>query len=205
MMDDLIVKFCENRRSWLFVVGGTLVLALVLVLPQVDEYLAVADEKSAVLKKLELAEESARLLPGYEQRVIEQSEIVTERLGNTLNQQNEADYRNAIVKLVRESGCQLRRLNVGVANLREWGQGDDPLEKTKNKSLAKTGFQLERRQVSLLLAGPSKNVQKLLERFEGYEKLVHVESLNIRPTSEAGRSVELSMELYYYTLSRPAA
>lgn len=204
-MDDLIVKFCEDRRSWLFVVGGTLALALVLVLPQVDEYVAATGEKNALVEKLALAEESARLLPSYEQRADEQSQIVTERIDSTLNQQNEAEYRNSIVKLVRESGCQLRRLNVSVASSREWGQDDDPLEKIKNKKLPNTGFQLECRQVSLLLAGSSNSVRKLMQRFEEHNKVVHVESLHMKPASGNGRNVELSMELYYFTLNRPAA
>lgn len=204
-MDDLIVKFCEDRRSWLFVIAGTLGLCLVFALPCVDEYLAVCEDKTTVEEKLALAEESAQLLAGFEQRRSEQSTVIGEQRDKTLNEENEADYRNTVVKLVRDSGCQLRRLNIGTPNSREWLDGDDPLEKTPNKKLKPTGFQLERRQVSLSLVGTSASVRRLIDKFEQYDKQVHVEGIELKPLGTDGRSVELTMDLWYFTLARKSA
>lgn len=204
-MDDAIVKFCEDRRSWLVVIAGTLAVVLVLVLPQVDEYVAVCREKTEIAKELTLAEEAARLLPGHEKRYAEQSEVLAEQLATTLTEENEADYRNGLVKLVRDSGCQLRRLNVGSATVRDWGQDDDPLEKSYNKKLKPTGYKLERRQVSLSLTGPTVSVRKLIERLEQQDKQVHLQTMDLKPDAGNGRRVELTMELWYFTLIRAAA
>lgn len=204
-MDDIIVKFCEDRRSWLVVIAGTLTLGLVLVLPQVDEYVAVCVEQADLAEKLAAAKQSAEQLPGFEIRRAEQVEVIAERLRRTLNEQNEPDFRNDLVMMVRESGCQLRRLNVGTAVSRDWGEGDDPLETTFDKKLAATGFKLERRQVSLSLVGPSSNVRRLIEQLEQQDKQGHVQSLDLKPDRGDGRRAELSLELLYFTLARPSA
>lgn len=199
-MDDLIVKFCEDRRSWLFVTAVTLGLCLVFVLPCVDEYVAVCSEKTEVADQLALAKESAELLPGLEKRRAEQIATVNMQLGKTLCEENEAEYRNSVVKMVRETGCQLRRLNIGSPTSRDWGLGDDPLEKITNKKLQPSGFQLERRQVSLSLVGPSAGVRRLIERLEEQDKQVYVQAIELKPGTGDGRRVELTMELWYFTL-----
>jgi hypothetical protein len=204
-MDDLIVKFCEDRRSWMFVIAGTLGMSLVFVMPCVDEYVAVCAEKTEIAEKLRLATEAAKLLAGFEQRRAEQLVVVQERLGKTLNDQNEAEYRNTIVKLVRDAGCQLRRLNIATPTSRVWGQADDPLEKSARKNLQPSGFQLERRQINLSLVGHSANVRQLLERLENEDKQVYVQAIDLKPGAGDGRRVELSMELWYFTLKRSAA
>ncbi|WP_442481531.1 hypothetical protein [Aeoliella sp. SH292] len=204
-MDDLIVKFCEDRRSWLFVIGGTLSLVLVFLMPEVDDYVAVCNEETEVAEKLASAEQAAAMLPAFETRHAKQAEVVAQSVARTLTADNEADYRNTIVTLVRETGCQLRRLNISAASVRDWGQQDNPLEKTYNKKLKPTGFLLERRQVSLSLAGPSASVRRLVEQFEQQDKEVYVEGLELKPDAGDGRRVELNMELWYYTLARPAA
>ena len=204
-MDDLIVKVCEDRRSWLFVIVGTLLLGLVFVMPAVDEYIALCSEKSEITDKLASAEESARLLPGYEKRYAEQASAAEEQRNKTLHEGNEADFRNTVVKLVRDSGCQLRRLNVSSPKVREWGQADNPLENTFNRKLKPTGFQLERRQVTLSLAGTAASVRRLVETFEKQDKQVHVQALDLRPSAGDGSRVELSLELWYFTLVRKTA
>lgn len=204
-MDDLIVKFCEDRQSWLFVTVGTLGLSLLFVLPCVDEYLAVRAEKSDIAEQLASAEDSAKLLTDYEQRRVHQSELVAKRLDRTLNDQNEADYRKAIVKMVRDTGCQLRRLSIGAPHSRDWRRGDHPLEKNALKTLKPTGFELERRQVSLALVGSATNIQRLIERLERQDKQVHVQGMNLKPGGGDKRRVELSLELWYFTLRRAAA
>ena len=202
-MDDLIVKFCEDRRSWLVVIAGTLALGLVLVLPEVDDYGAVCAEQSDLAEKLTAAHESAQQLPGFETRRAEQMELISERLGKTLTADNEPEFRNNLVMMVREAGCQLRRLNVGNAVARPWGEGDDPLERTYDNKLRATSFQLERRQVSLALVGPTANVRRLIERMEEQDTQVHVQSLDLKPEGGDGRRAELTMELWYFTLARP--
>lgn len=201
-MDSLIVTFCEDRRSWLIVIAGTLGLCLVLVLPAVDEYLAVSVEKSDIADQLALAEESAQLLDGFEQRRAEQELVVADQLAKTLNEDNEAEYRDTIVKMVRETGCQLRRIQIAKPTFRDWGDGDTPLEGTLGKGIQPTGFKLERRQIMLSLAGPSASVRQLIESFEKQEMQVHVQAIDLRPQGD-GRRVELSMELWYFTLKRP--
>ncbi|QDU57128.1 hypothetical protein [Aeoliella mucimassa] len=204
-MDDQIVIFCQDRRSWLIVIAGTLLLGLVFVLPEVDDYIALCNEKSEIAEKLALAEESARMLPGFETRYSEQTAKAEEQRNKTLNENNEAEFRNAIVKMVRDSGCQLRRLNVGSPVSREWGHDDDPLEKNFNRKLTPTTFQLERRQVTLSLAGPSNSVRRLIESFEQNDKQVHVQTLDLKPSTGDGSRVELSLELWYFTLARKTA
>ncbi|MGI9456513.1 MAG: hypothetical protein ACR2NU_08120 [Aeoliella sp.] len=204
-MDDLIVNFCEDRRSWLVVIAGTLGLALVLVLPGVDEYLAVCDENAELTDQLATAELAAGQVGGYEKRVAEKEAVVKQALAKTLHQENVVEYRNSIVKLVRETGCQLRRLNINPPQARDWGEQDNPLDRQSDKKLRPSGFQLEKRVAQLSLAGSSANVRRLLERFEKQREQVHIHGIELRPGRGDGRRVELSLELWYFTLARAAA
>lgn len=201
-MDDLIVTFCEDRRSWLVVIGGTLLLGLLLVLPGVDEYVAVCAEKEETADKLALAEQAAAQVDTYEARVAEKRQKLEQQLNKTLHDENQTEYRNGMVKLVRESGCQLRRLTIGEPVSRKWGKEDEPLQKTFNKKLKPTGYQLHRRNVTLALSGPATNIRRLLDRFEKHETQVHLQKVDLRPRAGDGARVELTMDLWYFTLKR---
>lgn len=204
-MDDLIVKFCEDRRSWLVVIAGTLLLGLLLVLPGVDDYVAVCAEKDETANQLARSEDSAAQVDTYEARVEEKNQELKQQLDKTLHEENVTEYRNSMVKLVRDSGFQLRRLAVGGASSRAWGEQDQPLEKTYNKKLTPTGYQLEKRNVNLSLTGPASNLRRLLDRFEKHETQVHLQRVDLRPSGGDGSRVELSMELWYFTLRRGEA
>jgi len=204
-MDDLIVKFCEDYRSWLFVIAGTLGLALVFVLPAVDDYAAVCEEKTDLTGQLAKAEKAAGQVRRYERKMEEKNAVVELARSKTVHQENRTEFRNAIVKMVRENGCQLRGWDIGNPVVRVWGEKDDPLARQPNKKTKSSGYQLEKRIAKLSLVGPSANVDRLLERFEQREEKVHVHGIELRPGRGNDRRVELSLELWYFTLARADA
>lgn len=201
-MHNVVVTFCQDRRSWLFVVAGTLLLILLLLMPAVDDYGALCAEKSELADQLALAEKTVAQAPLYETRLAEKANQLAAARAKTLDESQLSDFRNALVKMVRDSGCQLVRLSIGNAQSQNWVEGDTPLVRNQAKKSRETGFQLEKRVVSLALAGTTTNIRRLMENMEKSGKLMHIEGVDLRPTGPEATRAELSLDLWYFALVR---
>lgn len=130
MNDSLIRRFCETRHRWPIVATATALLALATVWPSVDDYFDKQSSRSELSEDLVHARLTAATLPAFEKRVaavrveLEALEVRSVEDGSL------ARFRSRLVDLVRESGCQIRRIEVGAPTLRAWKQGDNPLDET---------------------------------------------------------------------------
>ena len=71
MNDSLIRKFCESRYRWPIIATATLLLGLVALLLQVDDYFDKRNSHNVLTEDLDLARETADSLPKFEGRVAE--------------------------------------------------------------------------------------------------------------------------------------
>lgn len=197
-------RFCESRHRWLIVTGCTIVAAIVTVLPQVDQYLTLSADENQQVQLLEESQRTAEELPRFRTRVDETLGQLGKLEDRMLTEAAVADFRNHLIEIVRESGCQMRRLGVGNVQSRPWHADDDPIDtKTKNKS-PQTSFTLEIRPVNLLVTGSTIEVRALLSRVESDGMVVHARNLDLRPAGGNRSVVQLDLELWYFSLERGA-
>lgn len=207
MIEQTLRSFCEYRRRGLIVIGGTFAVALVLILPLVDLYLAERNAKAELLTELASAGEVAETIGQTEARVAENAAELKNFDAHTVNEQSLPALRTKLVELARDTGCSLRRLNVGNVSTRPWHEGDDPTSVTDVKAKTAeqaTGFNLEWRPVTVSVSGSNTNLCNLLERMDADHMLMHTRSFEMHPDSEGRKNLNLEMELWYFDLARGA-
>src|SRR5690349_14825458 len=126
MNDTLIRKFCESQRRWLIVATTTVLLALATVWPAVDDYFDKQTSRSGLTEDLVRARQTAETLPAFEKRVAAVRTELEDLEVRTVDDGSLARFRSQLVDLVRDSGCQIRRIEVGAPTRRPWKVGDRP-------------------------------------------------------------------------------
>jgi hypothetical protein len=207
MIEQTLRSFCESRRRWVIVIAGTFAVGLVLILPLADLYLAERNAKAELFTELESAQQIVETVADSEARLAVKTTELKAFEGRTVDEKSLPALRTKLVELARDTGCSLRRLNVGNGSTRPWHDGDDP--KDANETKAKptdqaTGFNLEWRPVTVSVSGSSANLCSLLERMEADHMLMHTKNFDMHPDGEGRKNLNLDMELWYYNLARGA-
>jgi hypothetical protein len=207
MNDSLTRKFCESRYRWPIVATATLLVALAAVLPQADDYFNKRNSRNELSENLVRAQETADTLPQYEERVAEVTQKLEALEQRTVDEARLASFRNRIVDVVREAGCQIRQFEVAAPSHRPWLQGDDPLKETPPPagSSGETPFALETRSMVLTVDGSMSAINDLLARLEKEKTLSHPHRIQVQATSASGESVTMELELWLFALSRGKA
>jgi len=206
MFEQTLRTFSELRYRWLIVTVGTFVVGLVLIVPLVDLYRAQRQEKAALLAELASASHVATVLEQFESRVAEKTAQLAALEARTVDEQRLAELRTNLVEMARNTGCSLRRLNVGAASSRPWYKEDNPIATAAGTGAqpadAKTGFTLQWWPVAVSLSGTDANLRNLLERMEADGMLMHTKSFEMHSASAGRKTLELDMELWYFSLAR---
>jgi hypothetical protein len=205
MNEASVRKFCESRHRRLIVIAGTFVVGLLLVVPIVDVYYAGRDEKSALADELD----SARRMTsdqGFESRVAEKLAQLAAFEGRAVDEDSLPALRGSLMEIAKETGCSIRRLNVGATSTRPWLADDDPmapkLDARATSGDSGTGFMLEWRPVNISLSGTSANLRDLLQRITDAGMFMHTKSMEMFPSNANRQSLTLDLELWYFTLAR---
>jgi hypothetical protein len=207
MIEQTLRSFCESRRRWLIVIAGTFAVALVLILPLADLYLAERNAKAEMLTELASAQQVVDTIAESEAGLAAKTAELKTYEARAVDEQSLPALRTRLVELARDTGCSLRRLNVGVASTRPWHEADDPTapNDTKAKSTEHTtGFNIEWRPVTVSVTGSNANLCSLLERMEADHMFMHTKAFELHPDGEARKNLNLDMELWYFNLARGA-
>jgi hypothetical protein len=204
MNNSLIRKFCESGYRWPIVATATVLLALAAVLPAVDEYFDNRMSRNERSEELARARATAEALPTYEQRSAAVQGELAALQARTVEEAGLAAFRSRLVEVVRESGCQIRQIEVGSPTTRPWKQGDDPLAEGQDAGgkASGTGFSLERRGVTLAVDGAMPAIHDLLSRLDEEHTLSHPHRVQLQPAAAGGETVMVEMELWLFALVR---
>lgn len=205
MNDSLIRRFCESRHRWPIVATATLLVALATVVPTVDDCFNKRSSRSDLADKLVLARRTAEELPKYEAQAAAVAAELDALEARAVDEADLAQFRSRLVDLVRESGCQIRRLDVAAPAVRAWKQGDKALEEQPIGDGAVTPFSLERRSVILAVDGGMAAVQDLMLRLEQEQTLSHPRRVHLQAAANEGETVTLELELWLFALKRTPA
>lgn len=206
MNDSLTRKFCESRHRWLIVATATGLLALVALLPMVDDYFDKRSSRNDLTEELAAARRTAELLPVYEKQAAEVGKELAALEARAIDEAGLARFRSRLVDVVRDSGCQIRRIEVGAPTRRPWKENDEPLsELSEPTGDGPTPFALERRSVILAVDGSMSAIHELIAQLEKEKTISHSHRLQLQAAGGGGESVTLELELWLFALSRTAA
>ncbi|MCA9262008.1 MAG: hypothetical protein KDA61_22475 [Planctomycetales bacterium] len=204
-MEPLARAFCESPRRSLIVASVTTLVALVLGVPLADELYDKKMRCDALAEELVRARQTAEALPAFEQRVGALTGELASLEAREISEESLAAYRSKLVDIVRASGCQIRRIQLGSESARPWLEGDDPLQRAPAAGAKPTPFTLQRRSLVLSVDGSMGEVHDLLQRLEKEATLAHPRSMRIQPASRGGSSVTMELELWLFALARGKA
>jgi hypothetical protein len=205
MNDSLIRKFCESSRRWPIVATATVLLALVTVVPLVDDCFNKRSSRNDLADKLALARRTAEELPKYEAQAKTLAAELEALDVRAVDEAELAEFRSRLVDLVRDSGCQIRRLDIAAPAIRPWKAGDKPFDDQPTGVGAPTPFTLERRSVILAVDGSMTAVKDLMLRLEQEQKLSHPRRMHLQGAAADSETVTLELELWLFALGRSAA
>ncbi len=203
MIESLLRNFCESRHRKLIVAIVTTLLGLAVLWPVTDDYFDERESRRTLMDDLDRARQKEKNLPAFEQRVAEFEAKVSLLEGRTISAESVSQYRANLLKIIREAGCQMRRLEVGAPTLRPWMRDDDPLQSTATLGVTdKTPFQLERRNVSLSIGGEMTSIHHLLDQLKKDNTIAYPHRLQLHPTGSRSTSATLELELWLFALVR---
>lgn len=205
MNDSLTRRFCESRHRWLIVAIATVLAALATVVPSVDDCFNKRSSRSDLAENLVRARNTARELPKLEATAAAVGEQLAALEARAVGDDGVAAYRSRLVDMVRESGCQIRRIEFAAPIARVWKQGDTALVEQPVGAGANTAFSLERRSVSLAIDGSMAAVNDLMARLEREQTISHPHRVHLQAVSTGGETVTLELELWLFSLRRKAA
>jgi hypothetical protein len=179
----------------------------VLILPLADLYLAERNEKTELSTELASAEQVVKTVADSDARLATKTAELKTYEARAVDDQSLPALRTKLVELARDTGCSLRRLNVGNESTRPWHEGDDPTAANDAKAKTSehaTGFNLVWWPVTVSVTGSNANLCSLLERMEADHMLMHTRNFDMHPDGEGRKNLNLDMELWYYNLAHGA-
>lgn len=204
MNESLLRKFCESPHRKLIVIIVTVMVGLVVLIPLVDEYFDNKASYTTLTQELDNARRTADSLPGLEAELAEVVEQLQSIESRTITNSNLSEFRSKVVDIVRASGCQVRRFDIGIPTRRPWMQDDDPITpaNAKASNKGKTPFALEQRNVVLLVDGSMQNLNELLTKLHEDESLSYFNRLQLKPAPRGGDQVTMEIEMWLFALDR---
>lgn len=206
MIESILRWFIEHpSRRWI-VITLTLLMLLAVVWPLADEYFALRERRAGLEAGLATTRESVERMALYRDRLEERRAELTELETRSLPETAMFAFREDVADMAREAGCQVRTMRVGQAKLRRWRVEDDPLAaRVAPTAGGETPFDLRTQTFSLSVMGPVSSVKMFLNRVNQANKMMHTESLSVRPVQGKPQLAELDLELTLFALQQTAA
>jgi hypothetical protein len=204
MIGQTLRRLCESPRRWLIVTAGTFVVGLVMIVPLVDVYCAERNEKKALLAQVGAATRLTEKIERYESRVGERVAELEALESRAVGEQQLPALRDRLVELARQTGCSLRRLNVGEPMQRPWNPDEMPTDQktsTLGRKQQVTGFELQWRPISISVSGKVAELRTFLEKVKADDMLVYTKGFEIYPSSAARKTLTMDMDLWYFALA----
>ena len=207
MIETAIRQLIDHPRGMLIVITLSFVLGLALVLPLADEYSALREEADNLHQSLSEAQLERQNLPLFEKRIENQESELAALEDKAISDDEASEFRHRMVALVRESGCQVRKVSLSDPKQRDWLQDDNPVRTIRRtgKKQKKTEYQLKSRVFALSVSGTAEDVRSLLAAIHREQPLAYTRSLSLRPADGQRTEVVLEIELWLFELEKNQA
>jgi hypothetical protein len=197
-------RLLDHKYRLAIVIFGTFGIGLVTLLPLADEYQDLQQRRTEAETALAEGRLVAHDLEACHERVRAQVAQLEKLEARAVSSRRVDEFRNRMVEMVRESGCQIRRIQVGAGQARKWLKNDDPLQSTASGTDGKndSGFQLESQTFTLSVTGSLPKLKELLAALHAQHYLAHTKSFSLRPAGQDGKEASLDVELWLFDLAR---
>ncbi|CAN0380659.1 unnamed protein product, partial [Ectocarpus sp. 4 AP-2014] len=97
------------------------------------------------------------------------------------------------------------RIDFSTPSKRKWRENDSPTETPSERDQEEktTPFDLQTRPVNFSVTGSSAEVLALLRSIDEDKRLKHTQTLDLKPSSNNPRELQLDLSLWYFALVKP--
>ena len=191
----------NNRATRAIVASGSLLAIIFMGVPWVDEYLELrrgAAELGELEIKLVEAQQREQRMDRIEAKLTSELERL---LAHSFDTTKTEVVREALIKIVRQSGGRLRRLEIAKGETRPWNiEDDDPRLETTPFIGEESRFVLHTHEVELQADGSLESVRQILSSVANHGWLMMTKELTATPTSVRESPVNLERRLVLYGL-----
>jgi hypothetical protein len=205
MIEKYLTRFLDNPHRRLFLISATFGIAVLILLPLADKYLAQMKKREQLALLLEDSQRVAAALDQYQTRADEAEALLAAAETRTVGPDELNAFRGTVVRMARDSRCQVRRINVGGVNVRRW-KGPDSLQLGAAAESVAVGndFTLTTQTLSLQVTGRLSDVKLMLGKLRDEGVVMHTKSFALRPNDSQRDEIILDMDLVLYSLQRTA-
>jgi hypothetical protein len=195
-------------RGWI-VIFGSLAVGLGVTWPIAENYFGLcsqARELEGELAESRLAESSIKLL---EKQLEERQAALKQLQAACVPPERMSAFRTQVFDIARETGCQVRRMNVGETRHRPWRRGDDPLKTegaAKPEPTDEPGkYQLRWQETSMAVSGRLTHVRAFLAKLLDMNLLIHAHRFSLQAAEGNETEALLEIECLLYDLQEERA
>ncbi|MBX7168053.1 MAG: hypothetical protein K1X74_17085 [Pirellulales bacterium] len=207
-LETLVKTIAEHPRRRTIVTLLTLVTLVMVMWPAADEYLALCDFRAHLMQSLDEARAEAEALPQLEKLAQQRATELAAFEQRTVDEGETFRFREELVELVRQSGCQMRRIDVDQPQRRRWQSGEDPLAAAapapNKQDPGPSPYELSTRRLTLAVSGPLSSVHALFDNLRALDKVLCLGNLHEQPEGPERKEIAVDIELIVLSLEKPA-
>jgi hypothetical protein len=192
MVEAILRHYLNSRWRRETVIILSLLLVLLTVWPAVDQYSELRTQQVALEADWQTIGHTVAQMERLQQQAKSSREQLKPLEAACVGPAQLAVFRGHVVELARASGCQIRRMNVGDTQRKEWLDGD-----AANPSAAEQAPSIKHlvhtQGVSIWVTGRLASTRDFLKRFLALDMLVQNKRMTLRATE--GNHTEVALEL----------
>lgn len=114
-------------------------------------------------------------------------------------------FRDDLVSIVRESGCQLRRIGIGQSSTRTWHEDDSPLTPAEQNDETQTAFEFHSTPITLSVVGDMTATLSCIRKIQDKQVFQHVRRLSVSPDGPKSQLVSVGLEILVFDFGQVAS
>jgi Tfp pilus assembly protein PilO len=192
----------HEKRRWI-VITATFLTGVLIGLPAVEEYMAAGARMRDAQEKLTEAKRQLQHLPELKRLFDARKQELQGLEAKAVTPQEIANLHATLQQLIRETGCEMRRLDIGEPSTRAWMSSDSPTRRGKVGALGQeTPFQLVSRTAVLRMEGTMTNLYRFLARVSQLDRFIHTRQVRLDRSQRNEEVTELEMQFELFDLVR---
>jgi hypothetical protein len=199
MIEQFLRRFLESPGRRGIVITLTFLIGLAVIWPAVDEYKTLQNQQVRLTATLTNTRATVERLPDFQHQVDQKLQLLGALESQEVKEADANQFRNWVVGLARQTGCEMRRVHIGTATGQRWREGANPLEISPTDG-PETPYVLTSLPVSIAVSGPLASVKQLLAQLHDTHKLMHTKRFVLKPEGQDPKDVTLELELLLFDL-----